>query len=118
MGDTGTKDRIGRVHLLDREVDRLDDTESNLEIEDELMSLLPELREIVIVAGEHGEPVPVVCTRGDLPLDNARWQKAISGRPGLAAPRQLRFDQLPMTATWKIRRPELVQLLQGGGLDD
>ncbi len=118
MGDTGTKDRIGRVHLLDREIDRLEDTDSNLEIEDELMSLLPELREIVIVAGDHGQPVPVVCTRGDLPLDNARWKKAIAGRPGLGAPRQLRFDQLPMTATWKIRRPELVQLLQGGGLDD
>jgi long-chain acyl-CoA synthetase len=114
MGDIGFKDRLGRVHLLDREIDKLDATDSNLELEDRLLSSLPELREVVIVPGAQGEPVPVVCTRDDAPLDLDRWKKAISGMPQLASPKQLAFERLPMTATWKIRRPELAQLLQHG----
>ena len=114
MGDVGFKDRMGRVHLLDREIDQIDDTDSTLELEDELLSALPELREVVIVAGAGGEAVPVVCTRDDVPLDENRWRAATSAMPRLAKPRQFRFDQLPMTATWKIRRPELIRLLRDG----
>jgi long-chain acyl-CoA synthetase len=114
MGDVGFKDRLGRVHLLDREVDQIDANDSNLELEDELLSALPELREVVFVPGQDGRPLPVVCTREDAPLDLERWRAATATMPQLAPPRQVRFDQLPLTATWKIRRAELVRLLEEG----
>ncbi|MFC0437581.1 class I adenylate-forming enzyme family protein [Kutzneria buriramensis] len=116
MGDVGFTDRLRRVHLLDREIDQIDATDSTLELEDELMSALPELREIVIVADADGKALPVVCTRDDVPLDPERWAAATADMP-LAAPRQMRFDELPMTATWKIRRPELIRRLQEEGVN-
>jgi acyl-coenzyme A synthetase/AMP-(fatty) acid ligase len=112
MGDVGFKDRLGRVHLLDREIDKIDSIDSNLEVEDELMGALPELREIVIVAGPDGRALPVVCTRDDSPLDEDRWRTATAAMPPMAPPRQIAFDLLPRTATWKIRRPELMRMLE------
>jgi acyl-coenzyme A synthetase/AMP-(fatty) acid ligase len=117
MGDVGFKDRWGRVHLLDREIDRLDSVDSNLEIEDELMSRLHELREVVIVAGPDDRALPIVCTRDDAPLDEERWQLATAGMPKMALPKQIPFEKLPKTATWKIRRPDLVCLLKDGIYD-
>mgnify|MGYP002623484242 CR=1 FL=1 len=112
MGDVGYRDRLGRIHLLDREIDRIDSVGSNLEVEDALLSRLPELREVVVVAGPDGKAVPVVATRGEVPLDLDRWRQATSDLPALEPPVQIRFDELPRTATWKIRRPELGRLLQ------
>ncbi|MFD0488911.1 AMP-binding protein [Saccharopolyspora spinosporotrichia] len=74
MGDMGYKDRLGFLHLLDREADRIATVDSNLEAEDVLMGRLPELREVVIVEGPGGEAVPVVCTRDERPLDMDRWR--------------------------------------------
>ncbi|MET9296409.1 class I adenylate-forming enzyme family protein [Streptomyces sp. NPDC003077] len=116
MGDLGFKDALGRLHLLDREVDRIDAVDSNLEVEDTLMDRLPELREIVVVPSESGRPLPVVCTRDDAPLDPQRWRAAIAGLPAMEDVRQIPFDQVPRTATWKVRRPELVRMLAGGGV--
>ncbi|MGW4807953.1 class I adenylate-forming enzyme family protein [Kitasatospora sp. NPDC004272] len=115
MGDTGFMDRLGRVHLLDRAVDRVEEVDSNLRLEDDLMERLPELREVVIVAGPDGQAVPVVCTRGDLALDAARWRRATEGMPALGPVRHLPFDEVPRTSTWKVRRPELAALLADGG---
>ncbi|QFZ17796.1 class I adenylate-forming enzyme family protein [Saccharothrix syringae] len=117
MGDLGSKDRWGRVRLYDREVDRVDDVDSNLRVEDELMSRLPELREVVIVAGEGGRALPVVCTRGDVELDPGRWSRATADLPPMAPPRRIPFDRVPRTATWKVRRPELVRSLRDGVYD-
>ncbi|WP_034092080.1 class I adenylate-forming enzyme family protein [Streptacidiphilus albus] len=114
MGDMGFKDSLGRVHLLDREIDRVEDLDSGLRLEDDLMERLPELREVVIVAGADGVAVPVVCTRGDAALDAARWRRATAGMPALGPVRQLPFDQVPRTSTWKVRRPELIALLEAG----
>ena len=112
MGDMGFRDRWGSVFLLDREVDRIDSMESNLRAEDVLMSRLDELREVAIVAGPDGAAVPVVCVRGERPLDLARWRSAAAEFPELAEPVQLPFDQVPRTSTWKVQRPELVRMLQ------
>lgn len=118
MGDLGFKDALGRLHLLDRGVDQVEAVDSSLRVEDTLMARLPELREIVIVGWGGGRPVPVACTRDDAPLDPVRWQRAVAGLPAMEAVRQLPFDRVPRTATWKVRRAELVRLLaEDGGHD-
>jgi acyl-coenzyme A synthetase/AMP-(fatty) acid ligase len=114
MGDVGYRDRWGALYLIDREVDQIDDVDSNLEVEDVLLSRLDELREVIIVPGNEQEPVPVVCTRGNEPLDSARWQRATAGLPPMAAPVQCRFEDLPRTGTWKIKRLEITRLLTEG----
>ena len=114
MGDMGYRDRLGRLYLLDREVDQIESMKSNLEAEDMLMSRLDELREVVIVAGPGGEPVPVVATKGELPLDLDRWSEAIADLPAMAPVVHCPYDQLPYTATRKIRRRELSRRLADG----
>ncbi|MFE1799502.1 class I adenylate-forming enzyme family protein [Streptomyces sp. NPDC059517] len=111
MGDMGHRSRWGALYLIDREIDRIDAVHSNLEIEDTLMSRLDELREVVIVPGADREPVPVVCVRREQPLDPVRWREATADLPELAEPRQWRFEDLPMTSTWKVRRVEITRML-------
>ncbi|MEU4347921.1 class I adenylate-forming enzyme family protein [Streptomyces sp. NPDC023838] len=112
VGDMGYLDRWGLLHLMDREVDRIETMDSNLAVEDLLMGRLDELREIVIVAGPDGEPVPVVATRSDEPLDPARWRLATEDLPAMAPFRQFPFDDLPRTSTRKIQRPELARIVR------
>ncbi|MGC9535375.1 class I adenylate-forming enzyme family protein [Streptomyces sp. UG1] len=114
MGDMGYRSRLGALHLVDREIDRIDAVHSNLEVEDTLMSRLEELREVVIVPGADREPVPVVCVRGERPLDPERWREATADLPAMAEPRQWRFEELPMTATWKVKRVEITRMLTEG----
>ncbi|KPM52591.1 long-chain acyl-CoA synthetase [Frankia sp. R43] len=111
LGDMGYRSRRGLLYLIDREVDQIASMPSNLQAEDILMGRLTELREIVIVAGPEGEPVPVVCTRDDGPLDRARWARAIDGLPDMAEPVELPFHQLPRTSTAKIQRSVLSRLV-------
>ncbi|BBJ38734.1 hypothetical protein SSPO_014520 [Streptomyces antimycoticus] len=116
MGDMGYRDRWGALYLLDREVDQISTLDSNLAVEDELLSRIADLREVVIVHGPEREPVPVVCTRGDQPLDPARWRELTRDLPALAEPVQCRFEDLPRTGTWKIKRLEIARLLAAGEL--
>jgi acyl-coenzyme A synthetase/AMP-(fatty) acid ligase len=111
LGDMGFRSKWGLVYLLDREVDQIESMPSNLEAEDILMSRMDELREIAIVEGADGSAVPVVCTRGERPLDIERWQHATEDLEPMSAPVQMPFDDVPRTSTWKVRRPELVRLL-------
>ena len=61
-------------------------------------------------------PLPVVCTRGDRPLDQDAWTRATADLPKMAEPWQCRFEDLPVTSTWKIRRPELTRRITAGEL--
>ncbi|MFJ9244761.1 class I adenylate-forming enzyme family protein [Streptomyces sp. NPDC101776] len=114
MGDMGYRSRLGALYLIDREIDQIDSVHSNLEVEDVLMDRLEELREVVIVPGADREPVPVVCVRGERPLDAERWRRATADLPAMAEPRQWRFEELPMTATWKVKRVEITRMLATG----
>ncbi|QKV90925.1 acyl-CoA synthetase [Streptomyces sp. NA02950] len=116
MGDTGYRDWWGALYLLDPGADRVSPAEGDLEVEDELLSRLAELREVIIVRGPGREAMPVVCTRGDRPLDTGRWLRATGDLPSLAAPVQCRFEDLPRTRTWKIKRLEIARLLATGEL--
>lgn len=113
MGDVGFRSRWGCLHLLDREVDLIPGIDSTLAIEDQLFARLDELVEVILVRGADGRPVPVVSTRDDKPLDRVRWEAAVADLPPMAEPVQWRLDDLPQTATTKIKRLELARILAG-----
>ncbi|GLW09420.1 putative fatty-acid-CoA ligase FadD [Microtetraspora sp. NBRC 13810] len=114
MGDVGYRTKWGCLHMLDREVDEIPGIDSTLEIEDKLLTRLPELIEVILVPNEHDLPQPVVSTRDDAPLDPAAWRAAVAGLPEMADPVQWRQEDLPQTATTKIKRLELAKLLRSG----
>ena len=111
-GDVGYRTRAGCLHMLDREVDMISGVRSSLEIEDVVMSRLTELSELVVVPGPKSEPVPVICTNQDRPLDRERWRAAVADFPQLADPVQIPLAELPRTATLKVRRIELARKLR------
>lgn len=114
MEDIGSMTRWGTLRLRGRHVDAIPGLPDALAIEDRLQARLPELTELVILPPVEGSlPTPIVCTIDDQPLDSARWATAMLGVPALAEPIQRRWADLPTTATWKVRRPELlVQLTE------
>ncbi|MEV6124947.1 class I adenylate-forming enzyme family protein [Streptomyces sp. NPDC052077] len=112
MGDVGVVTGRGCLHLFDRIVDRRPGTESLLALEDTILERVPELTEAVLVPMEDGRPpVPLICTRGDRPLPGRAWEAAVAGLPPVAPPVHLTWDEIPHTATWKVRRPEAALLL-------
>lgn len=110
-GDVGYRTRMGCVHLLDRAVDVIPNVDSTLEIEDVVLGRLEELSELVVVPGPGKEPLPVVCTRDNEPLDMRRWRRAVTDFPQLADPVQMPLSELPRTATMKVQRLELARRL-------
>lgn len=114
-GDIGSRTPTGQLRLAGRAVDDVPGLPDYLAVEDRLLDRLPELTEVVLTALPDRTIVPVVCTRGDAALDPARWAAATADLPALAAPRHVRWDELPTTATWKVRRPALRHLLTAAG---
>ncbi|MDQ1064673.1 class I adenylate-forming enzyme family protein [Streptomyces canus] len=108
-GDVGYRTRFGCLHMLDREVDMIPGVRSSLEIEDVVLSRLDELTELVVVRGPDAEPVPVICTADDKPVDPGRWRAAAADFPQLADPVHIPQAELPRTATLKVQRLELAR---------
>jgi len=111
-GDVGYRTRFGCLHLFDREVDMIPGVRSALEVEDVVLGKLEELCELVLVPGPKSEPIPVICTNDDQPLDRDRWRAAVVDFPQLAEPIQIPLAELPRTATLKVQRIELSRRLQ------
>jgi acyl-coenzyme A synthetase/AMP-(fatty) acid ligase len=114
MGDVGYRTKWGCLHLLDREVDMIDGFGSTLATEDTLFGKLPELAEVIIIPAEDGKALPVVCTKGDRPLDLLAWRAAAATLPAMKDPVQWKLADLPQTATTKIKRLELARILASG----
>ncbi len=110
-GDVGSKSAAGLLRLAGRAVDDVPGQPDYLALEDILLDRLPELTELVVLSGPDGTPQAVACTRDDRPVDPARWQAATAGLAALAPPVQMPWEDLPTTATWKVRRPALRDLL-------
>ncbi|MFF3247122.1 class I adenylate-forming enzyme family protein [Streptomyces sp. NPDC002870] len=108
-GDVGYRTKFGCLHMLDREVDMIPGVRSSLEVEDVVLSKLSELSELVVVQGPNSEPVPVICTVDDKPLDLGRWRAAVAAFPQLADPVQILQSELPRTATLKVQRLALAR---------
>jgi acyl-coenzyme A synthetase/AMP-(fatty) acid ligase len=115
MGDVGYRTRWGCLHVSDREVDVIPGFGSALEIEDTLMSRLDSLREIVIIPGTNGTPTPVVVTKDGASLNLAEWQTVTADLPRMERPVQMKLDELPTTATTKVRRLDLARMLRVRG---
>jgi acyl-coenzyme A synthetase/AMP-(fatty) acid ligase len=110
-GDVGYRTKFGCLHVFDREVDMIPGVRSALEVEDVVLSRLGELSELVVVRGPKAEPVPVLCTSDDQPLDRERWRAAVADFPQLADPFQIPQAELPRTATLKVQRVKLSRRL-------
>jgi acyl-coenzyme A synthetase/AMP-(fatty) acid ligase len=111
-GDVGTLDRTGRVRLLDREVDMVPGL-SCVELEDVLEDRLPGVVECVVLGSVGRPPLPVLVTSGGT-LDRRAWQAAVADLPPLADPVVMAWDEIPRTATGKVRRLALHDRLLGG----
>jgi acyl-coenzyme A synthetase/AMP-(fatty) acid ligase len=108
-GDVGWRTRSGRIVLHDRIVDMVPGVGSCLELEDALLDALPEATEVAVLNVE-GVPVPIVCTYEDRPLAPESWERATRVlKVDLAPPIHMPWDQVPRTATYKIRRLALAQ---------
>lgn len=110
-GDLGEHAGYGRIRFVDREVDMIPGM-SCIEAESTLLDRLERTSEVIILGVTEGLPVPVVCTR-DGRLDEAEWRRATQGLPELAEPRVIPWEDVPRTATWKVRRVELREKLLG-----
>ncbi|MEW2443724.1 class I adenylate-forming enzyme family protein [Micromonospora marina] len=110
-GDLAERAAFGRIRLLDREVDMLPG-HSCLELESILLDRLPTATDVTVLALPGGPPVPVLCMQDDR-LDAREWREAVRGLPELAAPRLVPWDDIPRTATWKVRRLALQEQVLG-----
>ena len=117
-GDIGSTTRLGRLRLAGRAVDDVPDQPDYLAWEDILLDRLPELTELVIIGDRAGAPQAVVCTRDNRPIDSRRWQAATTDLAAVGAPVHMRWEDLPTTATWKVRRPALRELLVASPIRD
>lgn len=111
MNDCGYRSRFGCLHLMDREVDAIDGVPSLLAIEDTLMERLPQLQEIVLVPDEQGSPRPVVSTYDGTALPGDVWHRHTADLPPLGDPLVRSYADLPRTATGKVQRHRLKELL-------
>ncbi|MEU9980233.1 class I adenylate-forming enzyme family protein [Streptomyces sp. NPDC050856] len=114
MQDVGRLLENGELELLDRVVDRADGVASLLEAEDALLEALPPLCEVVLVKPEGDSLAAVVCVRDGSPLDREAWDRA-AGRLGLAGVpvHETRWEDIPFTGSWKVRRRLLARSLAG-----
>ncbi|MFG2503195.1 AMP-binding protein [Streptomyces sp. NPDC048441] len=110
-GDLGRRDRLGRIRTLDREVDLVPGL-SSIELESLLLDRLRRAHEVVVLGAQEGPPVPVLSMR-DNQITPEEWQRATTGLPELAQPHLVPWEDLPRTATWKVRRHELREMVLG-----
>jgi acyl-coenzyme A synthetase/AMP-(fatty) acid ligase len=113
MGDMGRMSRFGTLQLLDRAVDRIPGVESCLEVEDEILDLLPCCSEAVIVARRGTPPIGVLTLKAGVPWEEGLWKLAADRFELAPAPLFLQRDEIPRTATGKVRRRVLEELVLG-----
>lgn len=109
--DYGLINDTGELLLHDRQVDLVETVESTLAIEDYLLDHLSFLEEVVIIRDNHGYPQPIIAiTAGEL-FQEELWFKAIENLPHLNEPIMMEYENIPRTATMKVQKRALEQLL-------
>lgn len=113
-GDWGSVDRLGRLTLIDRQVERLTAAPSGIALEDVLLDRLPGLLEAVVLE-RGGGLVPVVVPRGG-PFDPDRWRAATRDLPAALGPPVVVDERdVPRTATGKVQRAVLAARVARAG---
>jgi acyl-coenzyme A synthetase/AMP-(fatty) acid ligase len=110
-GDIGERASFGRLRLVDREVDIIPGT-SGIELESILLDRLERASDVAVLGVPGRPPVPVLCMR-DNRLGPEEWRAATADLPELDEPRLLDWEEVPRTATWKVRRLELREKVLG-----
>lgn len=103
-GDYGSMDENGHLFLKDRQVDLIDNINSNLAIEDFLLDSLEFLAEVVIVRDKQNAPQPIIALAPKQEMDWDRWWKQVHELPRLNTPIIRAYEEIPRTATMKVRR--------------
>ena len=111
-GDFGYKNEDGELYLLDRQVDLIRDIESTLKIEDMLLDQLDFLTEVIIIRGKEGLPQPVISIDENKQMNWNQWWEIINDFPLLDKPIIMPYEEIPRTATMKVQRLKLEELLK------
>lgn len=113
-GDYGSMDEAGHLYLKDRQVDLIENIQSTLALEDLLLDQLDFLAEVVLVRDELGKPQPFLAVKPHQEMDMGAWWEAISNLPYLNSPIIMDYEDIPRTATMKVQRLKLEQMLKNG----
>lgn len=108
-GDYGKKDRLGRLTLMDRRVERLTVAPSAIAIEDVLLERMPWLQEAVVLERDH-QLIPVVAPRSGA-FDHAHWSASVRDLTHIGEPIVIDERAIPRTATGKVQRAPLAALV-------
>lgn len=105
-------DEQGHLFLKDRQVDLIDTINSNLAIEDFLLDSLEFLSEVVIVRDKNNAPQPLISLAPNHEMDWDRWWKQVHELPRLNTPIIRDYEDIPRTATMKVRRLQIEKELK------
>ncbi len=108
-GDIGLQSRLGRIRIIDREVDIIPGM-SGIELESLLLERLDSATEVIVLGVPGRDPLPVIST-ADGALGQEAWKKATEHLPPLSDPVLIDWEDFPRTGTWKVRRYTLRERL-------
>lgn len=111
-GDYGVMDENGVLFLLDRQVDLIENIESNLAIEDILLDQHGFLDEVVIIRDKEGKPQPILSVAEGHKMNWDAWWQSIEEMPYLNEPIIMKYDDIPRTATMKVQRLQMEKELK------
>ncbi|QFZ20670.1 class I adenylate-forming enzyme family protein [Saccharothrix syringae] len=113
-GDWGSLSRTGFLTLVDRRVDKITAAASGIAIEDALLERSPELLELVVLE-VGGALQPIASIRPDNRFRAREWGELTRGIAALRRPIIIPDARFPRTATGKVKRVELRELLAEPG---